>query len=181
MKIENTTQWETEDLRKLFSQCIKRIKKAEGKGKIKGIKVVVKNRREHWISGRGYIGIYSMTIMVGKLTDFTNIEKRKVLAQVFTHEYYHNLGYKYIDGRSYRNDFTRKWDYSWVADYPIRRAEPKQKVVKDIQMERYQEVVKKVATYISKVKRYQTLLRKYKVKQNYYEKKLVMAGKIKLN
>jgi len=183
MKIINHTKWNTSDLRNLFAQCIWEIKKVEGRGKNIGIKIELKNNNV-WkdnINGRAYVGWYKMMIKIGIDIDLTDIEKQKELAQIFIHEYYHNLGMRSQDYRGYKNDWTKRYDVSFVKDYQIRLAEVKTKPKRDIQMERYQKVLGYIKEYQSKVKRTQNLLRKWKQKQRRYERVLIASGKIKPN
>ena len=114
----------------------------------------------------------------GKERKEMSFESRKRLAQVFIHEYYHNLGMRSQDRKNYRNDWTKRYDVSFVKDYTIGLEEVKPKAQRDLQMERYQKVMKYVKVYQNKAKRAQNLLKKWKQKQNRYEKILTAAGKI---
>ena len=185
MQITNTTKWNTNDLRKLFGRCVQEVRKVEGRGENKGIIVKVRNCNS-WggkgTGGRAFLGYYKMSISIGTKTcdgeKEMSLKDRIRLAQVFTHEYYHNLGYKSQDFRNYRNDWTKKMDYDWVKNYQIGLEPEKEIVKKDIQMERYMKVMAKVGFYQTRLKRNQNLLKKYRVKQRYYERTLVAAGKI---
>lgn len=181
MKIINHTKWNTSDLRNLFARCIWEVKKIEGRGKNIGIKIELKNNNawDERINGRAYIGWYKMMIKIGVKVDLTDIKRQKELALLFIHEYYHNLGCRSQDGKNYENDWTERYDVSFVKDYQIRLAEVKAKVKVDLQMERYQKVLRYVKIYQSKAKRVQNLLKKWRQKKRRYEKILVAAGKIK--
>jgi len=181
MQIINHTKWNTSDLRNLFSECIWQVKKIEGRGKNIGIKIEVKNNNvwEETMNGRAYVGYYKMMIKIGTKIDLTKIEKQKELAFLFIHEYYHNLGFRSQDYKNYTKDWTQRYDVSFVKNYPIRLAETKIELKRDIQMERYQKVLGYVKEYQSKVKRVQNLLKKWKQKQRRYERVLTAAGKIK--
>lgn len=182
MKIDNSTKWETSDLRKLFARCIQEVKKVEGRGQNARLIVHVRNsrRRDAVIHGRGYIGRYEMIVLIGAAIDLeTEVAARQRLARVFIHEFYHNLGYRSQDHRHYRNDWTKGWDVDFVESYSIRKAQPRPKPKRDIQMERYEKVVKKVAEYEAKLKRTKNLLKKWKQKEKYYTRVLTAAGKIK--
>jgi hypothetical protein len=179
MIIKNTTKWNTADLRKLFSRCIKEIRKLEGRGRIKGIRVDVKNGVGRGIWGRAWTGYYQMTIKLGRDIDFRDEHKIKQLAKLFIHEYYHNLGFKNQDYANYKYDWTERIPTAFVHDYQIRLAEPKVKPQKDLQLERYQKIVKKVGFWERKLKLARTFLKKYQAKQRYYERVLVASGKIK--
>jgi len=182
MRIKNTTKWDTSDLRKLFSRCIKEVKKIEGRGKNKGIKVYVKNdnRDVFDICGRGWLGYYEMSIKVGIEIDLMNLDNRKRLAHIFTHEYFHNLGYRQQDYNNYKGDWTARMNYDFVKDCQIKEAVIKTKPKRDLRMERYQTALAYVKTYETKVKRTKNLLKKWKQKQRYYERVLTAAGKINI-
>jgi hypothetical protein len=189
MVIKNTTRWDTGDLRRLFSRCIQDVRRVEGRdawrARNKGLIVTVQNDNSSptSIHGRAVIGRYRILIKIGMEVDFTcgelGWQSLMKLARIFIHEYYHNLGYRDQDHRHYRNDYTADWDVGFLDGYSIGLAEPKPKVHRDIQMERYEKVLVKVKEYERKVKRSKTLLAKWKQKQRYYEKALMAAGKIK--
>ena len=179
MTIENRTKWDTNDLRKLFGRCIQEVRRIEGKGRNKGLQVLVKNTSRHRdISGRAYIGYYKMTITIGNEADLRGEGMKDRLARVFIHEYYHNLGYRSQDYRSYTNDWTKNTPREFVKDYSIKEKVIKVKPVRDLQMERYQKVLRFVKLYETKAKRTNSLLKKWKQKQGYYERTLVASGKI---
>jgi len=179
MKIINHTKWNTSDFRKLFARCILEVRKVEGKGMNKGIIIEIGYTRFYNIKGRAYLGWYKMRIRVGRDIDLGEEKWKKDLALSFIHEYYHNLGFRSQDYRNYENDWTQRYDVSFVKDYPIRIAKVKPKPQRDLQMERYQKVLRYVKLYQSKAKRVRNLLKKWKQKQRRYEKILVAAGKIK--
>jgi len=181
MLIKNYTKWDTSDLKKLFSRCIQEVRKIEGEGKNKGIKIELKNDniRKYSIRGRAYIGYYKMMLKIGTEVDLTKIEKQEELAHLFIHEYYHNLGTRSQDYKHYTRDFTKRFDYSFTKNYQIGIEKIKPKPKRDLQMERYQRVLGYVKLYQTKTKRVQTLLRKWKQKKKYYEGVLVASGKIK--
>jgi hypothetical protein len=101
MRIKNTTNWDTSCLRKIFSFAKKQADRIEGKQKNNFIVRVKKSNRfsysmtrddfEGRVWGRAVLGGWDMTIMTA-IKDITP-EVKKRLAEVFTHEYYHLLGY----------------------------------------------------------------------------------------
>jgi len=185
MLITNTTKWDTNDLRKLFGRCINDVRKYEGEGRNRGIKISVKNDKVQKMSMRGnaWVGYYGMMLKIGIDIDMgfnreMSIEHRRELAHLFTHEYYHNLGYKGQDYRNYKADWTAKFDYDFVKDYKIGKEEIRIQPKKDIQMERYQKTLKYVKEYDIKMRRIKNLFKKWKQKEKYYERILTASGKI---
>jgi hypothetical protein len=178
MKITNTTKWDAEDLRRLFGRCIKEVRKIEGRGKNEGLFVKVNNASHQNISGRAFVGWYRMTIMIGKNVDFADRKWKRRLAKVFIHEYYHNLGYRSQDWNNYKRDWTENFNYDFIEEYQIREKKVEPKPVKDLQMERYQKVLKYVKMHTSKLEREKNLVKSWKKKQKYYERVLMAAGKI---
>jgi len=178
MKIKNTTKWRTDDLRKLFSRCIKEVQKIERQGRNVGIEVNVKNSSYKGMNGRAYVGFYRMSLMIGGQVDLRDIERKKELARLFIHEYYHNLGFRKQDRCNYKYDWSKRFDVAFVNKYQIREAELEVKPQRDLQMERYQKTLQYVKAYETKMKRTKNILKKWKQKQGYYEKVLAASGKI---
>lgn len=179
MKIENSTKWETADLRKLFRRCVSEVDKIEKpswrfKNRCERFTLKFENRSTNWrknrIGGRAIVNGFWILITIGTDIDFKDIEKKKRLAQLIIHEYYHTLGYKSQDRKNYKHDWTEKFEIGFVADYEIRKAQPKPKKTRNLQSERYQKALTYVRSYETKLKRTKTLLKKWKRKQRYYER-----------
>lgn len=184
MKIKNNTQWDTADMRKIFSKCIYEIKKIEGRRINNTIEIRNNNIEGNMISGRATIGgsIYKgywMMIKIGIEIDFDDFKKRKELALMFIHEYYHNLGYKDQDRCNYKYDWTKDINVDFVKDCQIKLARPKIKPKRNLQLERYNNVMKHIKEAERKLKRWQKIVKKWKAKQRYYENSLIAANKIK--
>jgi len=194
MKIINSTNWRTEDLRKIFSEAKRRVNKIENRP-INSI-VTVRNGYNSDLSiwGRAYINSPHMTIIIGRIKKVINPkrnekwkfameeitwtdEMKKKLAFVFTHEYYHNLGFRSQDRRNYKYDWTEQFNYEWAKNYPIRLKEEKPKVAVDVKAIRYQRAKSNLEKALTRFKRARTLLSKWQNKVKYYEKGLVFAKK----
>ena len=180
MQIFNSTKWNTDDLRKLFSEAKRRIDvghKKAGDRVCKKLRVDVRNKNWGSINGWGYIGYGRMSIIIGKDYSLDNPEAVEHIAKTFTHEYHHNLGYRSIDRRNYKCDFTKKFDYSWVKDFQIRLAEPKIKEPVNHQLLRYESALANFRKAETRMKRAKTLFNKWYSKIKYYEKTYQFASK----
>ena len=67
----------------------------------------------------------------------------------------------------------------WALEYPIIAKEVKLKPKKDLQLKRYENVLKTLKMKMSKLKRLQNQIKKWNQKKRYYEMALVVSGKIK--
>lgn len=121
MRIKNTTQWRDNDLRRLFGRCIQIVREVEGEGKSSGLEIKVGRRKNYdAISGGAITGGNYILIRIRNNVDLSKQSRKERLAHIFTHEFYHTLGYKYHDYKNYKRDFTKRFDYSWVEEYEIR-------------------------------------------------------------
>lgn len=185
MKIKNTTRWDTDDLRKIFTECQRRVNKIESPTVRGARNVEVKNTRDTSMRGRATIGgsIWKdggwMMIKIPRVWQFKSSKEKEKLAQVFTHEYYHNLGVRSIDRRHYKNDFTRDFDYSWVKEYVVNEAKVVVKLKTDIQLVRYERIMTNLKKASTRLKRAKTIQQKWSKKKKYYENVLVASGKIR--
>ena len=101
------------------------------------------------------------------------------LCHIFLHELEHLRGRrhgKFSDGVI--SNLAKKIVDKYEDELPIGIIEEKKPEKKDLQMERYDHVMEMVKEKEMKIKRLNTQLKKWKVKQRYYENILMAAGKI---
>lgn len=175
MTIKNSTKWSTEDLRKLFRRCVKEVDKVEKPDfpfhkRNKHFELDILNTRYGSVRGRATIEGYWIMIKIPTRWEELSFEKRKRLAKVIIHEYYHTLGFKKQDQKNYKHDWTRKWDVDWVKDYPVREKEIIKKPKTDIKLARYQRAIKNFRQAETRLKRAKTLYNKWRTKIKYYQK-----------
>jgi len=192
MKIKNKTIWDTKSLRRLFSLCVKWLVK-QGEGRInKGLIVEVVYGR---YSGLGSYHRKWMLIRLPRVEEKSwdgvksfppgQLSVLRV-AEIFCHEYCHNLGYHHGGELShyskpeefYLEDMSKHFGFKW-EEYEIPRKEVKVKPKIDLQLKRYQHVLDTVVEKTKQLKRLQSQLKKWLVKKRRYERVLVAAGKIK--
>ena len=174
MKILNKTNYRTEDIRRIFKECVKR----EG------------------MPFNGYIEVFNRKINARVLGNCNKYRRRiqlflkpieqdkKQLANTIHHELMHlkpdlgsNKAHKdMLGGRTISNVYGVE---NWIDKYDLRLKEIKIKPKRDLQMERYDKVKKHIDTKTKQVKRLNNQLYKWKQKLKYYEKALVAAGKLK--
>lgn len=190
MKIKNNTRYPTRELRSIFCEVHNRIAKAEGRlRQWKGltVEVVYSRGRRGWKkvddpdapdgwrieherqpshTGYAYLNGYYTRLRLPKgETD------RNSIAYIFGHELMHLYGYvhgQWVDRTAWREGIDGK----------LVEAAPRPRPERDVQMERYQALLKRRADWEKKAKRAQNALKKIKPKIRYYEKTLRAAGKI---
>jgi hypothetical protein len=167
--IENKTQWATKDLKKVFVEAKRRVDRDENRANhAVYLKIINSNRFQESSWGHAAIRGYSITIITS-VKNFDTHQKRR-LAQLFTHEYYHNLGCQSIDHRNYRADFTESLDYSWADKYEISKKESKPKIKIDHLAKRKEAAIRNLKMAETRLKRAKTIREKWYRKVQYYSK-----------
>ena len=186
MKIINKTSWDAKSIKKLLTVALRRNEKIEGRLTQRNYLEVeiVYSRIKHWLpdpnksfSGYAYIGGKYMRLRIPK-----KIVDPRMLARIFDHELYHIRGFRHrqmqgVGGR-FLNTNNLEVD-KWALEYPIIAKEVKLKPKKDLQLKRYENVLKTLKMKMSKLKRLQNQIKKWNQKKRCYEMALVVSGKIK--
>ena len=177
MKLLNKSRWKTLDLKKLFTEVIRRNSKVEGKlDQWKKIEIEIISSRNRCYSGHAmYNGAY---IRLRFPTE--NIDPVFV-AWLFEHELYHIRGYHHnqLDKATMGRGSMDEW--AWAKEYSIEATLPKSKPKEDIQLKRYNRILAVIQTKAKTLKRLQNQIKKWTLKKRYYEKTLVASGKLKPN
>jgi len=163
MKINNETKFSTRDLRKVFLAGLK-----DRGANYKSYRIRVYNSRKG-IRGYAWVNSYDMAMGIPSKEDLTNSESMERFAQVFIHEVDHTLGLKHREMKH-----IRQIDVSWSEGMTIQKESPKPKKTISMQEridQREQKAKDKTAMYEKKVKHYQNLLKKWKKKVKYYERR----------
>ena len=195
MKVINSTEYQTKDLKKIFIECCK-IKLDSWKY----LKIEVSYTKSRWITGSvPYYGGNKVEIFLprnpidkeyieAKWTEprpYAYLNFRRVLAWVFIHELFHTLGRHH---RGMIGNYYNKWKsgylsdpekMSWVNDLPLRKKEIKTKPKEDLQLKRYERILAMLKDKKSKLKRLQNQIKKWTQKKRYYEHVLIASGEIK--
>lgn len=187
MRLTNKTKWDSEDLRKLVLETIKRagyetnkrITVETGKGWGGGLRY----------SGRAGIHSNFVKMSVPKITykDMARDEKGGFIvgsnghyvkvekpihfdtvqfAKVLIHELGHNAGLQHEDMINYN-----KLNCEWAKELTVNPQQPKPKLKIDLAKVRYEKVLKKIKEKESKLKRLQTSLKKLYKQRKYYQTK----------
>lgn len=195
MKIKNKTVWDTKSLRRLFSLCVKWMVKCGEKRINKGLVVemvyggysgqgsfyrkwmlirVPNPKRPSWVDRTGGLPLIRLNTLQ--------------VAEIFCHEYCHNLGYRHggelrrcsTPEDFYLGDMAKHFGFKWEEfEIPKRSVKVKPKI--DLQLKRYQHVLKVVEKKTKQLKRIHGQLKKWVAKRKRYERVLVAAGKIDNN
>ena len=179
MKIKNKTKWCRKDLKKFFYRCIKEYRKQSKNEKKTNIRIEVTYSKENGYSGVARLNGTWMKLRLPK-KEINNI----ALAKLFIHEYEHNLGYGHRATTRYwgADDDTLVGIYKikeWAGEYKINEVVKLPKPKEDLQVIRYNQVIRKLEKKQKALKRLQKLIKKWSAKKRYYERMLMAAGKIK--
>ncbi|GAI43134.1 unnamed protein product, partial [marine sediment metagenome] len=169
MKVINTTEYQTKDLKKIFIECCKT--KLDS---WKNLRVEVNYSKSRWITGEAPYGRRKVEIFLprnpidkeyieAKWTiprPYAYLNFKRVLAWVFIHELHHVLdrhhrgmiGNYYNHWRFYANNPEKM---NWIDDLPLRKKEIKIKPKEDLQLKRYEHVLAMLKDKKSKLKRLQ--------------------------
>lgn len=179
MKINNSTHWNTRQLKRLILAVAKEEMDAEY---LKSYLVTAKYRHFHdrGALGRATYGIprnpgRRMTLYLPK----PGREFDPVLwAHVVAHEFAHSRGIRHSQMRgSKRYSYVSGWreHYAWAKDYVVAPKAPRVVQIISKQEERYQRVIANLKRWQTKLKRAQNAIKKLTRQQKYYER--AMAAK----
>jgi len=165
LKVRNNTHYLTRDLKKIFSEVLKR----EGEEELKRRLIVYVEHKKHRAGGVSGCAPYNGNYI--RLFLAKNGITSKDVAAIFVHELRHVQGFTHKE--------MRYWEpQKWAKDYPLRIKEQKPKPKQDIQLVRYERVLKHIKEKERRLKRLKTCLQKWYKKKKYYEKVLTAAGKL---
>ena len=184
--IMNTTKYTDDQVRKMFSLSVKALKTS-----LKNIDIEFKYIQGYkyrinsgWSNG---LYTYGRSIKI-RITDHTSMQR---ILEIILHEIAHHrtwLIHKWDmvnipsnqrewlanTAKNYVDDVIKQYE-EWHKTYtPKEIVKPK----KDIQLERYENVLKHVEEKSKKIKRLQNQLKKWNEKKRYYERVLTASKKI---
>ena len=193
MKVINSTEYQTRDLKKIFIECCKT--KLDS---WKNLRVEVSYSKSRWITGKAPYGRRKVEIFLPKNPidkeyieakwtiprPYAYLNFKRVLAWVFIHELHHVLNRHH---REMIGNYYNHWRFyaanpekmNWVDDLPLRKKEIKAKPKVDLQLKRYEHILAMLKDKKSKLKRLQNQIKKWNQKRKYYESILVASRKIK--
>jgi hypothetical protein len=199
MKITNKTHYDTESLRRLFTACLQEVQKTEKNPVISHPKVTVVYKRggQSWVGGYAYynsgtikmklpkawkarIGLYITTLDSESFQDFS----RKI-ADTFIHELGHCIGIHHkrtpdmwglqTIERAYQGWLKENVD---SARFPIPIQEKPKASKEDLTAKRYTKALGGLNRASRRLKRAQTLFKKWTAKVRYYERSQARAKTI---
>ena len=170
--IKNTSGYDSRKLQSLFSAIHNEIAKDEGRLKHwKKLKVQIQ-AKSYGYSGRAYLGkVYGkgwdMFLSVSNDLTFNEI------AQLFAHELYHSYGFHHHQFQRHPLDEKQmaRLEKKFKIEDLHKVEKPKVKV--DYVRLRYENAQNKLSEWESKQKRTNNLVKKWKKKVAYYEKKYI--------
>lgn len=178
MRIDNRTDWRTDDLRRIFSMVLARWNRMEtGRRRVpsKTLRIsIVYARTSKTGSGWAYLNSGRMRLCLPR----DGLDIRKV-AFLFEHELAHCAGYDHkdmADLMSWKTADTKRYDF--VEGMEVRGKEAVKPPKTDVQIIRYERVIASRKRWETKLKRAQTALKKLKQKERYYEKALNADGRL---
>jgi hypothetical protein len=161
MKIDNHTNWSTDDLRKLMTATLKKI----GFKKINLVKIIYQRGLRTSIGGTCWYRHIDMIVPKPESLDKKFDTVRFV--QVFTHEVHHRMGLGHGDMVS-SYDIDCSWAKDFEVNLEVKIPKPKEPLVQ----RRYKHAKKMLKEKERTIRRNQNLAKKWKKKVRYYEKKI---------
>lgn len=189
MKVINKTHWDTSDLKRILVKALNEDDKVEGKYKYRSYLEITISYSKGWPSWviKHYQKqnkelpireIYSGRVLVNGTGMKLRVPREKFnvkhFARIFIHEMSHVRGI-----RSHRAIGTVKdEDLEWTKDYSVKQKEIKEKPKVDLQLKRYEHVIKMIEQKENILKRLRNQIKKWNAKKRYYERVLTSAGKL---
>jgi len=169
MKIENKTAYTTRSLRKFFIAGMKEYGLSPDQYKQMCIRVVyVKYKDARYATGYAYYNSYSICMRVPRPVNGTMSDSvREYCAKVLFHEIGHTLGLCHKEMIRCKSICVEFW-----KTLPLVAKVKHKKEKQDRIAARCTHVQNKVQEIERKILRYQKLLKKWKIKENYYDRKL---------
>lgn len=169
IEIDNKTWFNSSDIR----QIVKAALKAEGIDRRTYLVQVRYSRRSGEIGGLGWYHLNRIKMTVPKYQWTENLlwqftpDRVKTFAQVMVHEFGHNLGLRHKEMCG-----VSDIDVSWCEGMQIRISDPpKKETSEERSAKREAKARVKVQELEREIKRKQNLLKKWKTKVRYYDKK----------
>lgn len=155
IKIKNDTEYETRNLRKIISRCIK----TDGPRAETKMDIHIRPSKKY-LSGYAYLNSNFVCMRIPSTGEIDTVR----FTQIFIHELQH------CRGEVHREMVKSKTiDAGWAKAFPIQKRPVKIKPVADLKSKRYETAKSRVSKYEIKMKRMATLLKKWKRKVTYYE------------
>jgi len=191
MKVINKTNWDNSDLKKILVKALNEDDKVEGKYKYRNYLEITISYSKGWpswvikhyqkqnkelpireiYSGIAWVNGTGMRLRVPK--EKFNVER---FVRIFIHEMSHIRGV-----RSHKLIGTVKdEDLEWTKDYSVRQKEVKVKPKVDLQLKRYEHVIKMIEQKEKILKRLRNQIKRWNAKKRYYEKVLTAAGELRV-
>jgi len=180
MRVDNHTDWDTKQLRKLFAACLAEVRKTETHWSLARMSIRVKTHRSPYVGGYAWHDSNGIVMKLPKEIpaeipqgfDFT-----QKIADTFIHEIGHCiLGRK----RKHRKgDIIEPVYRTWILEtismgkFPLEKIETPKRPKGEIVSDRYGRALVNLKKANTRLKRAKTLYDKWNRKVRYYEKKMV--------
>lgn len=188
----NETQYDTRVLRSIFIAVYRLMAKAEGRASWwSRLRVTVKYAHsDARCFGWAYLHGGPMRVMVGRPGQrvksylvgapdrITGPYPTAAYADTVAHELMHSWGYRHRQFKDGAWALNPSWNAllaRFPATLPMKAVKPRPTV--DLRQVRYQRVLNAEARWLSKLKRAQTMVRKYRDKRRGYERRMQLAAK----
>lgn len=174
MKLTNKTHFSTAALRKLLTVCLREFRRREvNPWQLDHIEVTVMHGRSKWIAGRAWINNRFVRMILPKKFTAYNVDAAQAFARVFIHELGHCVGMRHMKGHAGEREF-KEWIRANIDEerFPLPIAESKRKPKGPLQEKRYLQAVANSKRAETRLKRAQTLAKKWRTKVRYYERAL---------
>ena len=187
MRVLNKTNWDTRQMKRIFSKCLQEVRKTENHPQLKRLVVTVVWHRSWWIGGSAtYNSCYLKIKMPRKAWEDKfhygkfEFDLSQQLAGTFMHEVGHCIGIHHTRGRNTIENLYADWIRNTFSNesFPLSMKISKKPSMNIVDM-RYGHVLANLERARTRFKRAKTLLDKWTRKVKYYELKLVAKGREK--
>ena len=174
VEIENHTRWSTTDLRRIILRAAKE-ELPEGRRAI----VTIKYRRHgSWTLGHAYYNSTRMTLFMPRGETQDHLQ----LLGTIIHEMGHMRNVSHRDMCNLRYSRAPGWreyfeqEFPWYAEMPLRMKAPRPKNPRPGPEEKLQHAIEMLTEKERKIKRLQTLAKKWRAKVRYYDRQIRKAA-----
>jgi hypothetical protein len=182
MKIVNKTKFNTSDLRKIVQLSLTKFRSGEKGNPLvrKSYNVTFETHKgQGWTGGCAYYNSGHLTIKLPLKYAGHKLTFAQSIADVFFHEVGHCIGVKHNSGNDTIERYYRDWILKTItSDFKVNDVGKIIKDKVDIQLHRYNLVSKNIEKAKTRLKRAKTIFDKWQRKLVYYEKSLILVGKL---
>lgn len=175
MRIDNQTEWNTDDLRSLFAAGLDKNRKHEGPFQSSRLRIkVVYSRRHDRYSGHAWLNTGHIRIRLPKPEYDLNV---RMTAAIFDHELQHCRGYRHEHGLCPHISEAGLEACAWADAFTISIKTPKEPMPREhVLAAKMQHALDRAKAALTKKKRAETIHKRWQRRVKYYERAITAAA-----